>query len=58
VFKIGSRAQPADLAAAITAILSDEDLRQRLSEGARRYADEVSFEKIVDRFWQEVILAS
>jgi glycosyltransferase involved in cell wall biosynthesis len=58
VLKVSAQPSPEEVRTALEVLLSDEALRNRLSEGARRYAESVSFENVVDRFWNEVILAS
>ena len=58
VFKVGAQPHPAELAAAISVVLTDEALRERLVAGAHEYCLDVSFDKIAERFWHEVVLAS
>ncbi len=58
VLKIAAQPQPAELGSAIASLLSDEALTNRLADGARSHARDLSFERVADRLWQEVISAS
>ncbi len=55
VLKVAAQVEHAELAGAMQEIISNQDLRVRLREGALSYAKEVSMEAVADRLWDEVL---
>ena len=55
VLKVAAQVEHAELAGAMQQIISNQDLRVRLREGALSYAKEVSMEAVANRLWDEVL---
>jgi glycosyltransferase involved in cell wall biosynthesis len=58
VIKVETGASPQQVARVLESALFDKEVRERLRDAALRYAEEVSFENIIDRFWEEIVLAA
>jgi glycosyltransferase involved in cell wall biosynthesis len=57
VLKVPAQAQASEVASALRLAISDERTRSGLTENARRYSSDSSFDKLADALWIEVLSA-